>query len=168
MTSKKMLVAGLFSIALLAGCSNSASNTVQIQPPQDHANIQHAENGDLRELTASIETMPKFLETLDPRITQAYQIAAKNRELLKWIPCYCGCAENGGHKNNYECFIHEENEDGTVLWDDHGTRCGTCMEIAAVSAKLSEEGKSAKEIRTYIDEAFKEGYAKPTPTPMPM
>jgi hypothetical protein len=42
------------------------------------------------------------------------------------------------------------------------------MEIAAVSAKLSEEGKSAKEIRTYIDEAFKEGYAKPTPTPMPM
>jgi hypothetical protein len=30
-----------------------------------------------------------------------------------------------------------------------------------------QEGKSLKEIRTIIDETYKEGYAKPTDTPMP-
>jgi hypothetical protein len=41
------------------------------------------------------------------------------------------------------------------------------MEIAVISSKLKEAGKTTKEIRDYIDNAYKEGYGKPTPTPMP-
>jgi Protein of unknown function with PCYCGC motif len=36
------------------------------------------------------------------------------------------------------------------------------------SIKMKQEGKSIKEIRHYIDEKYKEGYAKPTKTPMPL
>jgi len=170
MKPKSLVIASLFSMALITGCSsNSASPAAEPTNHQhEHTAVQHAENGDLQELTASIQTLPKFLSTLDPRITQAYQIAAEHRELLQSMPCYCGCGESAGHKSNYNCFIKEEHEDGSVVWDDHGTRCGTCMEIAVVTAQLSQEGKSAKEIRTIIDDAFKEGYAPPTPTPMPM
>ncbi|NGQ96453.1 hypothetical protein G3578_14915 [Brevibacillus sp. SYP-B805] len=166
----KAVIAGLLMASLLAGCSSN-----QAEPPTgQHAQHDHtshqtlAPNGaDIQELTASISQMPTFLDNLDPQIKEAYKIAAENREVLKWIPCYCGCADSADHKSNYNCFIKEEHADGSVVWDDHGTRCGTCMQIAVVSAQMKQEGKSIKEIRAFIDEAFKEGYAPPTPTPMP-
>jgi hypothetical protein len=162
-------IAGLFVIALLTGCSSNQAETPTGQTGHhDHTGSQtHAPNGDLQEATASVAQLPTFLDNLDPRIKDAYKIAADNRELLKWIPCYCGCGESAGHLSNYNCFIKEERADGSIVWDDHGTRCGTCMQIAVVSAQMKQEGKSTKEIRAFIDEAFKEGFAKPTPTPMP-
>ncbi|MDQ8739121.1 PCYCGC motif-containing (lipo)protein [Paenibacillus sp. LHD-38] len=65
------------------------------------------------------------------------------------------------------CFIKEVNKDGSIIWDDHGTRCGVYLEIAATAAKMKSESKSDKEIRNYIDVTYKEGYADPTDTPMP-
>jgi hypothetical protein len=32
---------------------------------------------------------------------------------------------------------------------------------------MAQGGKSLKEVREFIDENYKEGYAKPTDTPMP-
>jgi hypothetical protein len=32
---------------------------------------------------------------------------------------------------------------------------------------MKKQGKSVQEIRKFIDEKYKEGYAKPTQTPMP-
>ena len=34
-------------------------------------------------------------------------------------------------------------------------------------ASMKQKGKSTLEIRNYIDNKYKEGYGKPTPTPMP-
>lgn len=162
MKRKPLLAISLLAAALIAGCAS-----------QDNAqggragHQQHAPNGDLQELTASADQLPSFLNDLDPRIVEAYKIAAANRDLLKSIPCYCGCGESAGHQHNGNCFIKEEREDGSIVWDDHGTRCGVCMEIAVISSKLKQEGKSVKEIRQFIDNNYKEGYAEPTPTPMP-
>lgn len=158
-------------LIILAGCTSSGgqadashnSHQEQGQPGQQ----QHAPNGDLQETTASIKHLPVFLNTVDPRIKDIYRLAGDNLDVLKWIPCYCGCAESGGHQHNGNCYVKQVNTDGSVVWDDHGTRCGTCMEITAISAKMHSEGKSLKEIRNYIDNQYKTGYAKPTPTPMP-
>lgn len=125
------------------------------------------ENGDIQEITASKDVLPTFLDKADQQIKFAYIKAAQNNELLQSMPCYCGCGVSAGHDHNMHCFIKEVKEDGTVVWDDHGTRCDTCMNIAVESAALKEQGKTTKEIRTYIDNKYKEGYAKPTPTPMP-
>ncbi|WP_426470434.1 PCYCGC motif-containing (lipo)protein, partial [Salmonella enterica] len=56
-------------------------------------------------------------------------------------------------------------KDGAIVWDDHATKCGVCLEIAATSIQDYKAGKSIKEIRKKIDEAYKNGYAEPTPTP---
>ena len=92
---------------------------------------------------------------------------ASATDIIKWMPCYCGCGESAGHGSNLNCFIDEIREDGSVVWDDHGTRCQVCLEIAVQSVKMTQEGKSLKEIREFIDENYKEGYAEPTDTPMP-
>lgn len=130
---------------------------------------QYAPNGDLQETTKNIATLPTFLDNQHELIQQAYRVAADHKDLLDWIPCYCGCGEVASHKNNKNCFIKEVMEDGTVVWDDHGTRCNICIETAVLSAKMQQEGKSAKEIRAWIDENYNSSiYAKPTDTQMPM
>jgi len=120
-------------------------------------------NGDLQEVTASIDQLPTFLQKAKPETVEAYRLAAKVTDVLDFIPCYCGCGVHAGHKNNKECFIKEIKPDKSVVWDDHGTRCATCMNIAITSAKLVDSGKTAKEIRSIIDNQYKQGYDKPTP-----
>lgn len=163
---------------LISGCGNEGNK-------EDHKNHQeesqinkdsgashqghenHLPNGDIQELTASIDVMPGFLDKQPEEIAAIYAAAPKFKDLLESMPCYCGCGDSAGHKNNYDCFVAENKEDGKIVWDDHGTKCGTCLEIAAVSMSESADGKNPLEIRKMIDEKYKEGYAKPTPTPMP-
>lgn len=148
-----IIVVALF---ILSACSNKPENT------------QHrADNGDLQEVTASLNDLPSFLDDLPDQIQSAYQTAVGVKDVLPWIPCYCGCGENAGHLSNLNCFIKEIKEDGSVIWDDHGTRCGVCMETATITSQMVTDKKSTKEIRTYIDQLYQTGYAKPTPTPFP-
>lgn len=157
MKIKGMMVL-LFLILILSACGSNHEQSHQ----------EHSSNGDLLEKTASAEVLPSFLKGQQKEIRMIYQAAGKSTELLQWIPCYCGCGESAGHKSNMNCFVKKINQDGSVIWDDHGTRCGVCLQIADESIKMKQEGKSIKEIRHYIDEKYKEGYAKPTKTPMPL
>jgi hypothetical protein len=154
-----MVIVGLFLFVLM-GC--------QTQEKQTEAPHQDSSHGDVQETTNNANTLPSFVKKLDPQIGQIYQVAAQNHQLLQWIPCYCGCGESAGHRSNLDCFVKEVKQNGQITWDSHGTQCGTCLEIAAESVALQKQGKSTKEIRNYIDEKYKEGYAKPTPTPMPL
>ncbi|NHN33659.1 hypothetical protein G9U52_27965 [Paenibacillus sp. S3N08] len=137
------------------------------QSTEDHAAHGGAHSGDLQETTSSINTLPKFLKNQPEQTQQIYQIAGLSMDKLQWIPCYCGCGDEVGHKSNKNCFIKEVKSDGSVVWDDHGTRCGVCMQIALTTAQLSKDGKAIKEIRNIIDTQYNKGYAKPTDTPMP-
>lgn len=135
---------------------------------EQHADHTHyAPNGDLQEETASLEKLPSFLDGQSPEVVLAYTAAAKLQDTLQWIPCYCGCGESAGHGSNLNCFIHEVREDGSVEWDDHGTRCGVCVETAIATTQMKQQGKSDLQIRQYIDTKYSSGYANPTDTPMP-
>ena len=49
-----------------------------------------------------------------------YQFAAEHPEVLKYVPCYCGC-ESTGHPHNESCFVKRRDAAGNVLeWDTHG------------------------------------------------
>ncbi|WP_449536635.1 PCYCGC motif-containing (lipo)protein [Ferdinandcohnia sp. Marseille-Q9671] len=122
--------------------------------------------GDIREETASIEGLPSFLDDKPEEMVTIYKAAAMHKDLLESIPCYCGCADSVGHRDNYDCFVYE-NDGDAIVWDDHGTKCGVCLDIAATSVLEYQNGKSPSEIRASIDEAYKEGFPAPTPTPKP-
>lgn len=157
-TSFKLMAIGL-SLATLVACGSKESAKLE--------HDSHA-NHDIQEKTASIQALPTFLDKQPDQVRLAYQIAGLSTDLLQWIPCYCGCGESAGHKSNMNCFVQQINPDGSVVWDDHGTRCGVCLNIAVESARMLKDGKSAKEIRDMIDLNYKTGYAKPTPTPKPV
>lgn len=141
-----------------------ACSTNEVEHGEGH-DAQQTQIGDLRQETESTSVLPAFLNEKSEEIKMVYAAAAQNQKLLEHIPCYCGCGDSVGHKDNYDCFVHKNNEDGSLVWDDHGTRCQVCLDIAAESIVMYSEGKSIKEIREYIDDKYKEGYAEPTPTP---
>lgn len=181
---KKIIPLFVSVILLLAACGNAAKDE---HTEEEHANHEHAgvsktaneaasetsadhanhTSSDLQEITASADILPSFLDGQNEDIRLVYQVAGKATDILQWIPCYCGCGETVGHRSNLNCFIAETREDGSIVWDDHGTRCLVCLEIAVESVQMAQQGKSIKEIRNAIDSKYKEGYAAPTPTDMP-
>lgn len=135
--------------------------------PNDHSAHEQQSSGDIQEKTASANQLPSFLDGQSEYIRLVYEAAGKATGILEWMPCYCGCGEIAGHQSNLNCFIKEIQADGSVVWDDHGTRCGVCLQIAVDSIKMTQEGKSLKDIRAVIDQTYENGYGKPTKTPFP-
>jgi hypothetical protein len=155
------IAACMLSLSLLV---SACSSNEAAENKHHHSTKYTTSSGDIRETTKSIDHLPTFLSQYEEDMAVLYQQAAKHKELLENIPCYCGCGEAAGHKNNYDCFVYENKKDGSVVWDDHATKCGVCLDIAAEAISEYEQGKSIKEIRKMIDEKYKEGYAEPTPT----
>ncbi|MFJ7646421.1 PCYCGC motif-containing (lipo)protein [Lysinibacillus sp. NPDC097279] len=166
---KKLVSIFTLLLLVLSACGTDKAIKENPSDTQDEASHDgHAHvSGDIQEETAGADVLPSFLDSQTENIRLVYQIAGQSTDILEWMPCYCGCGESAGHKSNLNCFIQEKREDGTIVWDDHGTRCGVCLEIALQSAKMHKDGMSLKEIRQTIDETYKNGYAKPTPTEMP-
>ena len=163
----KKLFFVLLCTFLLVGCSKTVNEAKEVQEEQHNHEKPSFMKGDIREKTDSIATLPNFLSNHSESIVTIYQAAANYEHVLEYIPCYCGCGTSVGHRNSYECFVHENNEDGSIVWDDHGTRCGVCLETAALSINEYNNGTPLLEIREMIDNMYKEGFAKPTNTPMP-
>lgn len=124
-------------------------------------------SGDRYETTSGPAELPSFVKEHDPKVAQVYRLAAHHADLLQWIPCYCGCGQSVQHKSNRDCFLREVKKNGQIEWSSHGTTCGVCLEIAAESAMLKQQGKSPLDIRKHIDQKYAQGFAEPTSTPLP-
>ena len=59
--------------------------------------------------------LPDNLRKAPPNVREAYRFAIANRDVLRQIPCYCGCGAE--HPSNYECYIKEVRADGTFQFD---------------------------------------------------
>ena len=91
------------------------------------------------------KSLANLLPTLDPEIftgsvRQAYWIAKEIPGTLAQVPCYCKCDRSLGHKSLHTCFT-----------DDHGSKCGTCMNEAFSAYRLQKEkGLMPEQIREKI------------------
>lgn len=68
---------------------------------------------------APASSLPQAVREASTEVQEAYRFAVANPELLKAIPCYCGC-EMFQHQDNYACYVNEVKPDGTVIYSDHG------------------------------------------------
>ena len=99
-------------------------------------------------------------------IRAAYEFAARNPDILEYVPCFCGC-QTAGHQGNADCFVAERNADGSVRrWDTHGMSCTVCIDVARDSMQMYASGASVRDIRSAIDSKYAQ-YQTKTPTPAP-
>jgi hypothetical protein len=96
----------------------------------------------------------------------AYEFAARHPEVLRHIPCFCGCERNG-HRNNEDCFIARRNGDGSPEWSPHGIGCGICIDVALAAKQMHASGIPVADIRRAIDQRYKADFPTSTPTPHP-
>ncbi len=106
---------------------------------------------------ASLDQMPAVVQSAPVTVQQAYQFAVANPDVMKGIPCYCGCGSIG-HTSNYSCYV---NSDGS--FDNHALGCSLCVDITQDAMRLSKEGRTAPQIKTYVDAT----YSKYGPSNMP-
>jgi len=170
-SSSKMTVLIVVAVAALAAVvflrqgsdpetAASAAQAVTEPPPQQ---LQPHKQETLPPLDIAAENTPRPPDV----IRAAYTFAAEHPEVLSFVPCFCGC-EAAGHKGNHDCFVRERAANGDVVaWDEHGTECTVCIDVATRARQLHAEGKSVADIRSTIEKDYAGRMTNKTPTPHP-
>jgi hypothetical protein len=69
-------------------------------------------NGDLSKVV-----WPDFVTRAGPEVQRLYEFQIQNGELMRYMPCFCGCHLHDGHRNNRDCYVKAVNPDGSVGLD---------------------------------------------------
>jgi hypothetical protein len=102
-----------------------------------------------------------------PVVQQVYEFAARHPEVLRYVPCFCGC-ERGGHTGNHDCFVRRRAADGRIVeWEPHGIECQVCIDVGRDAMMLFNSGASITAIRDAIDKKYRPHFPSATPTPAP-
>lgn len=131
-----VLIMGILTSSLVAACGASAS--------QPAAELKMAPESQL----------PTEIKDAPANVKEAYRFAVANPELMKEIPCFCGCVA-GGHTSNYACYVNEDGSPAGILqYDDHALGCGICVDITQDVMKMVQEGKTVDEMRAIINDRY--------------
>ena len=110
-----------------------------------------SESNDLHMM--SMDQMPAEVQSAPMTVQTAYQFAAANPDVMKDIPCYCGCG-NIGHTSNYDCYVSNVDTNGTITFDNHALGCSICVDITQDVMRMLKDGKSPQDARAYIDTTY--------------
>ena len=135
MFSKSRKFLFLFIIVVLLSTTISACST-------------QSQSSDLHMM--SMDQMPEEVQSAPVTVQTAYQFAAANPDIIKDIPCYCGCG-NIGHTSNYSCYVSNVDDKGNIAFDNHALGCSICVDITQDVMRMLRDGKSPQDARAYID-----------------
>jgi hypothetical protein len=144
------------AIALAAACGGGAPQPASAPPPASASGY-----------TGELPPLPEvqFASARPAPLTRAaYEFAARHPDVLRHIPCFCGCERNG-HSHNENCFVARRAADGRPDWSPHGIGCGICIDVALEASKLYKAGSTVAAIRAAIDQKYRAEYPTSTPTP---
>src|SRR5215831_19259866 len=65
---------------------------------------------------ASESLLPEDIRNAPLEVREAYQFAIANRNTLRYIPCYCGCAADG-HTSNASCYLDDSSTPKKLIFD---------------------------------------------------
>ena len=111
--------------ALLAACGTTSQETAshpdpapETEVPSDFAQLfaefEPAEepNGDLAQVV-----WPEFVTAAGPDVQRLYEFQVSNGDIMRYMPCFCGCGANSGHRSNRDCYVKAVHPDGSVTLD---------------------------------------------------
>ncbi len=127
--SKKLyflvLAAGLSLVPTITaqeiGHQNDAKKVSQKNAPAASNSSQSEQEKKETEWDPSWSPLPDYGQpalTL-AEVRETYAFAARHDDILAYVPCYCGC-ENEGHKSVLDCFVKGRTKTGAPKWDRMG------------------------------------------------
>lgn len=136
-----VVIIGVIALASLPACSVQQTTDLQMM---------------------SMDQLPAEVQSAPVTVQEAYQFASINPDLMKDIPCYCGCGDIG-HTSNYDCYVSGMDAQGNIKFDNHSLGCSICVDITQDVMRMLQDGKTPAEARAYVDAT----YAKYGPSNIP-
>lgn len=123
-------------------------------------------SGDMAPADASAawDARPAFVRG-NPQTEEAYAYALYHRQIVQWMPCYCGCGASG-HRSNLDCYLKPTAPGAPIVFEEHASYCDICAKTTLLTKQLISEGKTLREIRAIVDQTFG-GSVPGTPTELP-
>ena len=100
-----------------------------------------------------LDQMPMAVQSAPVAVQEAYQFASVNPDIMKNIPCYCGCGDIG-HTSNYDCYVSNVDDKSNIAFDNHALGCSICVDITQDVMRMLRDGKSPQEARTYVEATY--------------
>jgi uncharacterized protein with PCYCGC motif len=107
---------------------------------------------------------PEYVSS-NPATEEAYAYALTHPQIVRWMPCYCGCGAMD-HGSNLDCYFKRGTVGTAAVFEEHASFCEICVDITLMTKQLSESGQSLTQIRQAIDQTFG-GSGPGTDTPQP-
>jgi hypothetical protein len=101
---------------------------------------------------APLSQMPADVQKASKTTQDAYRFNVANADMMKQIPCYCGCGDMG-HTSNYSCYVKKEG-DGKITFESHALGCSICVDITQDAMRMSVQNKTPGEIKSYVDATY--------------
>jgi len=130
-----VLVISLIASTVLSACSTRTESR------ETHLNM------------ASMDLMPAEVRSAPVTVQEAYRFNVANPDVMKDIPCYCGCGDIG-HTSNYDCYVSSVDQTGNLVFDNHALGCSICVDITRDVMRLLRDGKSPQDARVYVDATY--------------
>jgi hypothetical protein len=130
-----LMFLAVLSSGLLGGCSAKEAGGEHAFP------MSHLEGAPAEVLNAPADVL------------DAYAFAVANPEIMKELPCYCGCGAMG-HTSNYGCYVSAVDASGNVTYDTHALGCSICVDITLDAMRMLKQGKALPEIRAFVDDSY--------------
>lgn len=110
-------------------------------------------SGEVHLYMLPMDEMPMDVQTAPVAVQEAYQFASINPDVMKDIPCYCGCGDIG-HASNYDCYVSNVDDKSNITFDNHALGCSICVDITQDVMRMLREGKGPQEALAYVDATY--------------
>jgi hypothetical protein len=156
----------LFVAPGVSGCGAQSMTTARwTAGPAAAVPVGPMDPGAPEAMQAAWAARPAYVRA-DARTQEAYAFALAAPQVLKWMPCYCGC-DAMGHRSNADCFFKPTREGlSNLAFEEHASYCQVCVDTALMAKRMLGEGQSLRAIRNAVDATFG-GSAPGTPTELP-
>ena len=105
---------------LASACSSSAkqgSGSVTTQGEDFSVRFSDFVVADEPNADPSTVEWPSFVTDAGGDVQSLYEFQLTHGELMRYMPCFCGCGQNAGHFNNRDCYVQSVSADGNVVFD---------------------------------------------------
>ncbi len=102
---------------------------------------------------APIGQLPLQVQRAAVAVREAYQFTVANTEVVRQIPCYCGCGAMG-HTSNASCYVSDATADDRPVFDAHALGCSICVDITQDVMRKMRQGVDLAEIRSFVDATY--------------
>jgi Protein of unknown function with PCYCGC motif len=106
-----------FLVLVVAGCGGSGRPTTSVGTSGFETRFAQYKpapepNGDLDKVV-----WPDYVLEAPPEVKELYEFQVTHGDLMRYMPCFCGCGQNNGHRSNRDCYVQRVNPDGSVVFD---------------------------------------------------